>query len=69
MHVGQYEKKRGHPVSPASLDRMLGVLLTEHSAVIGTVSCCCDGSAVLLTTVTAGNCLCSLVMFHISVYS
>jgi hypothetical protein len=39
-------QKRGHPVSPASLDRMLGVLLTEHGAVIGTGSGCGDDSAV-----------------------
>jgi hypothetical protein len=42
-------RERGQPVSPASLDRMLGVLLTEHGAVIGTGSCCGDGNAALLT--------------------
>ena len=62
-------RKRGHPVSPASLDRMLGVLLIEHGAVIGTGSCCVDGSAVLLTMGPGGNCLYNLVMVHISMYS
>lgn len=48
-------RQRGHPVSPASLNRVLGVLLTELGAVIGTGSCRGDGSAALLAMGRGGN--------------
>ena len=57
-------RQRGHPVSPAALDLMLGVLLTEHGSVIGAGSCCGVGSTALLRMGRGGDCLCKLLTFR-----
>lgn len=62
-------RKRGHPVSPATPNRMLAVLVTERGAIIGRISCCGEGSAALLALGRGGNCLYNLVILNVSVYS